>query len=389
MTLLDKPGTFIGKVSAPVSGIFFVQIIPVESGIHETVRCIGGLNSANALTSTSESISLRMAETSLSGPDTLWCTKTGLLRKRVAIELSKDSFMTLYMYPESLSIAPSAYPVIDGSTSTQPVGIVLAATVLGTTYGYADQDDGSKKMVAFSASKPALADSINTLIVKHNSTHDAYVNVIRGTAGIGLIARSPSPDEIALAESLNVKLEVIPFALDAFVFLVNRKNPVESISLQNIRQIYSGGITNWTSLGGPDLKIRPYQREKNSGSQEMMVSLVMKETPLISSTDMVVFGMMGPYNVLNNDTAGIGYTVYFYGKNMAPEQFVKFLPVDGVAATSQSIGNHTYPLWADVYMVSRADLDPTSNAACMRELILSPKGQEIIERCGYVPVWRD
>ncbi len=99
--------------------------------------------------------------------------------------------------------------------------------------------------------------------------------------------------------------------------------------------------------------------------------------------------MMGPFNMLNTDTAGIGYTVYFYGKNMAPEQYVKFLSINGVAATSENIGNHAYPLWADVYLVTRADLDPASNAAYMRELILSPKGQEIIERCGYVPVCRN
>jgi phosphate transport system substrate-binding protein len=113
----------------------------------------------------------------------------------------------------------------------------------------------------------------------------------------------------------------------------------------------------------------------------------MKQTPIISAPDMVVMGMMGPFNALNTDTAGIGYTVYFYGKNMAPEQYVKFISIDGVAATSDNIRNHTYPLWAEVYLVSRTDLDPTSNAAYLREMILSPQGQEIIKKCGYVPIY--
>lgn len=388
VTIVDKPGTFIGKMRSSVSGILFAQIRSVKSGMTETFRFIDGLNSGNVQTISAESIHLKKTGMILPGKDTLQCTKDGFLRKRIAVEFGKDSVLNLYMYPESVSITPSEYPVIDGSTSTQPVGIVLAATVLGTTYGYADQNDGSKKMVAFSAARQTLADSINTMIVKHNTTHDAYVNVIKGTAGLGLIARSPSVDEIALAESLKVKIEVQPFAIDAFVFLVNRKNSLDNITLEQIRQIYSGGDTNWISLGGPDLKIRPYQRERNSGSQEMMISLVMKETPLISSPDMVLMGMMGPFNALNTDTAGLGYTVYFYGKNMAPEQYVKFVSVNGVAATSENISNHTYPLWADVYLVNRVDLDPSSNAAYMRELILSPQGQEIIERCGYVPISR-
>jgi len=328
-----------------------------------------------------------MAETILPGIDTLECTKNGFLRKRVKIDFSKDSIMTLYMYPETRQITSAAYPVIDGSTSTQPVGIVLASMVLGATYGYTDNVDGSKKMIAFSTANPLLADSINSQIVKHNSTHDAYVNVIRGSAQLGLIARAPSEDEIRLADSLNVTIEAIPFALDAFVFLVNRNNPVENITLDNIRKIYSGSVTDWTTLGGNDQKIKPYQRERNSGSQEMMVSLVMKDLPLIDSPDMVVYGMMGPFNILNTDVAGIGYTVFFYGKNMAPVQYVRYLSIDGVAATTENIHNHIYPLWAHVYLVNRTDMDPGSNAAYLRELILAPQGQEMIARCGYVPVF--
>lgn len=387
MMLMDKPGTYIGKIRTSVSGIFFVQVQSAESGVNWTARFIDGFSSGSALSGCSESVPMKMAQTILSGIDTLQCTKDGFLQKRVKIEFGKESMLTLYMYPETRQIAPSEYPVIDGSTSTQPVGIVLASMALGTTYGYTDNVDGSKKMVAFSTSNPSLADSINKYIVKHNSTHDAYVNVIRGSAGLALIARAPSEDEIRLADSLNVKIEAVPFALDAFVFLVNRKNPVDNITLDNVRKIYSGSVTDWTTLGGNDLKIKPYQRERNSGSQEMMVSLVMKDLPLINSADMVLYGMMGPFNVLNSDTAGIGYTVFFYGKNMAPVQYIKYLSIDGVAATTENIQNHTYPLWAHVYLVYRTDIDLKSNAAYLRELILAPQGQEMIARSGYVPVF--
>jgi ABC-type phosphate transport system substrate-binding protein len=386
-TVLNIPGKFIGSLNSSVSGIFFVQIHSSNVDNIETFRVINGINSGNLLTRSTQSLPLITAEAILPTGDTLTCIKSGYFQKKIYIQFDKDSVLTLHMYPESLSMLPTEYPVIDGSTSTQPVGIVLASTIFGTTYGYADQSDGSKKMFAVSTSKPALADSINNIIVKHNTTHDAYVNVIKGTAGLGLIARVPSTDEIALADSMKVKLDVLPFALDAFIFLVNRKNTIENITIENIRQIYTGAITDWTTLGGQSLKIRPYQREKNSGSQEMMISLVMKQTPIISAPDMVVMGMMGPFNALNTDTAGIGYTVYFYGKNMAPEQYVKFISIDGVAATSDNIRNHTYPLWAEVYLVSRTDLDPTSNAAYIREMILSPQGQEIIKKCGYVPIY--
>ncbi len=200
LTLLAKPGTYVGRIQTSVSGIFFAQIRAVELDASWTVCFVNGSTSGNVISCSRESVPLRMAETILPGIDTLECTKSGFFRKRVKIYFSKDSIMTLYMYPETRQITSAAYPVIDGSTSTQPVGIVLASMVLGATYGYTDNVDGSKKMVAFSTANPLLADSINSQIVKHNSTHDAYVNVIRGSAGLGLIARAPSEDEIRLAD---------------------------------------------------------------------------------------------------------------------------------------------------------------------------------------------
>lgn len=380
-----SPGHFLGSINAPASGLFFIQIHATKTGEKAIFRFMNGFNSICARDNYFEHRPITAGATLLCN-DTLVCTKQGFLRKRIPVILCKDSTITLFMYPELLSITAATYPVIDGSTSTQPVGIVLASTILGTSYGYAEQADGSKKMVAYSSSKPALADSINKLVVKHNTTHDAYVNVINGTAKLGLIARLPSADEIAHADSTAVVLDIRPFALDAFAFLVNRKNPVVNLSLENIKKIYTGEITNWTQIGGYNLAIRPYQREKNSGSQEMMISMVMKDAEIIKTQDLIATGMMGPFNMLSTDTIGIGYTVYFYGKNMAPEQTVRFLSVDDVTPTYDNIISRKYPLWADVYLVSRVDLDPTSNAAHIRDLILSPTGQQLIKKTGYVPI---
>lgn len=90
------------------------------------------------------------------------------------------------------------------------------------------------------AASERLAVMINQLLATNASTHQAYINLIEGRSDIGLLARTPSSDELELARTKSVGLEATPCALDAFVFLVNRANPVRNLTSQQIRDIYSG-----------------------------------------------------------------------------------------------------------------------------------------------------
>ena len=90
-----------------------------------------------------------------------------------------------------------------------------------------------------------------------------------------LVARKPSQDELAAAEKAGVELDVRPIARDAFIFLVSRKNPVESLTLEEIQSIFaSQQPRNWNEFGGNDQQIMPFERERNSGSRELMDELV-------------------------------------------------------------------------------------------------------------------
>ena len=90
-----------------------------------------------------------------------------------------------------------------------------------------------------------------------------------------LVARKPSQDEQAAAERAGVELDVRPVARDAFIFVVSRKNPVESLTLEQIRSIFaSQQQRKWNEFGGNDAPVMPYERERNSGSREIMDELV-------------------------------------------------------------------------------------------------------------------
>lgn len=80
------------------------------------------------------------------------------------------------------------------------------------------------------------------------------------------------------AEESGVTLLYTPFAREAFVFIVNADNPVNSLTEQQVRDIFSGAITNWRTVGGNDQEIQTWQRPEDSGSQTVMQSQVMKKS---------------------------------------------------------------------------------------------------------------
>ena len=327
------------------------------------------------------------AKTFAGAGDTLRVAAPSFLTKRSILSTLSGVLDTLVLVDSALGFSCAGYPKIDGSTSAQPLACVIACKLLGTSYGWTMSSDGSKRIMAFSADNPQTADSINTKVAVHTGTHTAYVNVIAGTADLALICREPSADERRLADSLQVELDVIPAAHDAFVFIVNSLNPVAGITISDARAIYTGTLTGWSALGGVDKQIKPYQREANSGSQELMMTLVMKELQPLKAPDMIVLGMMGPFNQLSADSLGICYTVYFFKEFMAPSENVKSLAVEGIAPAYANILNRRYPLNADVVLVTRKNPGRTSAAFALREFILSEEGQAVVKESGYVPIF--
>jgi len=270
---------------------------------------------------------------------------------------------------------------MDGSTSTLPLDTLIACRLLDTKCVWTDWLGGPKTLV------PELTDSdVEFPEIVHHGTHDAYVNLITGAADLILVARLPSQDEQKLAANQGVVLIPEPVALDAFVFILNAENPVDNLATPQIQGIYTGMLANWSQVGGLEAEIHPYQRNPNSGSQELMISLVMKDLAIIDAPEMTLEGMMGPINVISDDVNGVGYSVYFFEEFMAPNEKLKLSAVDGVLPNSESIQSWQYPYTTEVFAVIRSDLDQDGNAYRMYEWLKSEEGQSIIAESGYIPI---
>jgi phosphate transport system substrate-binding protein len=281
------------------------------------------------------------------------------------------------------------FPKVDGSTSAHPLQMLVACKLLDVEYDwFSFPVDNTKRLLPKrdDPEKEGEADYITKNVV-HNGTHGAYVNLVKGVADVVLVARAPSPDELKLAEDMNVEIITDAVALDAFVFIVKKDNPTGDLSEKEIQDIYTGKITNWKEVGGGDLDIHAYQRNDNSGSQELMKSLVMRELEMtVPMSPMILMGMMGPINMLSEDVQGICYSVFFFEEFMAPNEHIKRIAIDGVFPDTETIRSREYRYATEVFVAVRGDLEKDTQAYMMRRWLLSLEGQQAVKESGYVPV---
>lgn len=195
-------------------------------------------------------------------------------------------------------------------------------------------------------------------LVPFSKTTASYRALMEGQSDL-LLAAEPAQSIYEEKEQAGFEWEMEPFATDALVFVVNQDNPVDSVTADQLRQIYTGEITNWSQLGGDDVPITPFQRNAEAGSQTLMLKLVMGDTPMLEPpTEQIILTMEGLVDAVrgyDNDTGAIGYTVYYYANDMNMAQGLKLLAVDGVTPSADTIRSGEYPFLNPYYVVMAAD----------------------------------
>ncbi len=261
------------------------------------------------------------------------------------------------------------YPKVDASLATQPLTNAFIKNFVG--------------------------EDVNLENIEYTNTHPAYVKLINGETDL-IVVTEPSAEELELAEKNGVELEVIPVVKEGFVFFVNNENPIDSLSLEDIQNIYSGKITKWSELGGEDEKITAFQRPENSASQTGMLSLVMKNLEIMEAPkeDLVdtmseIINLVSNYD---NDKNAIGYSYYYYATTMYEnidsdiENSIKLLKINDVAPNFDTIKNEDYPILTAYYIVINKNEKEDSNTRKLVDAMLSDRGQIVAKEAGYVPI---
>jgi phosphate transport system substrate-binding protein len=282
-------------------------------------------------------------------------------------------------------------PRLDGATALYPLyAAFVRATYPAANYNvYADPRADLEQ-------KSGGIEYLSTVVCSKTDT--AFENLIDGYADI-IFLMGVSDAQRATAAAHGLELEITPIGREAFVFLVNRRNTVSNVSVEDIKAIYSGEITNWSYFGGENDAIMAYQRPENSGSQTMMQKL-MDDSPLMVAPQEDIHSMMGLYTAVSsykNYRNSLGYSFRYYIETMlndAELRKVKLLEIDGIAPTAETIADGSYPFADNFYAITVANREPSSDSEKARventqrliDWILSAQGQELVEKTGYVKI---
>lgn len=223
-------------------------------------------------------------------------------------------------------------------------------------------------------------------ILTQTTTRKAFHRLIDGEVDV-IFALAPSQEQIAYAEEKGVKLKMVPIGREAFVFFVNAQNPVESMSLERVKDIYSGKITNWQELGGHNESIKAFQRPTNSGSQSALIRL-MGDIALMPAPERdVVAGMGGIINKTadyKNYKSAMGYSFRYYATKMVANNDIKLLKIGGVMPEIETIKSGEYPIIENLYVITAESENP--NIQNLIDWVVGEQGQKLVEKTGYIGI---
>lgn len=224
-------------------------------------------------------------------------------------------------------------------------------------------------------------------IFEYNNTPDGYRLLAVKETDI-FIGVYPSDEQRAYAEENQTTFEYTPIGTEAFVFFVHKDNPITNLTTEQIKDIYSGKITNWKDVGGKNEKIAAFQRNEGSGSQSMLKRF-MGDTPIMDApTEMVndlMAGIIEQVADYKSKTNSIGFSFRYYVEGIIKNPDIKMISIDGAAPTSENIRNGSYPILTSIYAVTYKE-NQNGNVDKLLEWILSDEGQYIINETGYVGI---
>ena len=180
--------------------------------------------------------------------------------------------------------------------------------------------------------------------------------------------------------TLGVEVKV---AKDGLAVYINANNPVHDLTLEQLKGIYTGKLTNWKQVGGSDAKIILYGRENSSGTYVYFKDNVMDGADYAASTQTMP-GTAAVVNAVVKDKNGIGYGGCAYAKGIHFAKVKKDAGSPGYEPTADNVKSGNYPISRYLYMYLRSR--PTGEVKKFIDWILSNEGQELVTKVGYFPV---
>ena len=226
---------------------------------------------------------------------------------------------------------------------------------------------------------------------------DVKIQVSGGGSGVGFAALQNQGTDIADA-SRAIKAEekakcVVAFgkvpteykvALDGLSVYVNESNPVKELTLAQLKDIFTGVVTNWKDVGGNDAPITVISRENSSGSYEFFKEHVLKKADFVASAQTMPGTAAILQEIAHNPNA-IGYGGAAYGGGARALGVKKDAAAPAILPSEKTVLDGTYPIWRYLYNYVNPDLDKNDIAAYLK-WIRGDEGQKLVKEVGYYPL---
>jgi phosphate transport system substrate-binding protein len=245
--------------------------------------------------------------------------------------------------------------VIDGSTTVGPIAKAFAEY--------------------FMAANPDV-----NITVSESGSGNGAKSLVNSVCDVAAMSRPMKDKEFLAAAEKGIQPVAHVVALDGLPILVHPKNPVAGLTIEQIRKIYTGEITNWKDVGGPDMEIVVITRDTNSGTYETFENLVMDKQKISDKAEYV--GSNGAIRQRVQSTpSAIGYAGLGF-----VDKTVKALNVNGVYPSAATVRTGEYAIARPLFMYTNGYPKLGSPVYQFVTLHLSEDGQEMVEEIGFIPV---
>ncbi len=251
--------------------------------------------------------------------------------------------------------AQSRQMTIEGSTTVGPIADAFAEAFMKT------HEDAS-------------------ITVKKTGSGDGAAALIDGRATVATMSRFMKDSEFAKAVENGVMPVAHVVGMDGVAVIVHPSNPISELTTEQLRQIYTGQVTNWSQLGGPNMPIVAISRDTSSGTYEVFHEKAVYKQNMAGSVEYVNSNPQA-FARVKSTQGGIGYVGLGF-----VQAGIKAVRVNGVPANRATVASGRYPIARPLFLFTDGYPEPGSMLFDFMTFHLTERGQEIIDAKGFVPL---
>lgn len=263
--------------------------------------------------------------------------------------------------------------------------------------GFASNLDAEASVVATSTEGELITtlvgdggfgDEMGSYLVNSTTSSNAFKALQNKTAHFGMASRRIKPQEARDLKKAGAGNMIKPsqehiVAVDSLVVVTHPDNPVSTLTMEQLRQVYAGNITNWSEVGGEDAAINVIGRQAISGTNSVFTKGVFGSSDLTMKNDIVVAKDNNEVAaIVNSDTTAVGFVGYAFQRGAKP---VTLINDCGISMTPDAFSAKTeeYALQRRLYLYNRADL-PAGEATDFMNYAMSNQADGVIAKAGFI-----